>query len=217
MPLVQSYRPRDDYFHGDGKSSYGRNNSMGMRTTTAATNYSWNYDGHPYNLNFSIKNNGFSGDLTQNLILDGPSYDRVLPDAVPPSKRRKVSDFYCESNGRPYQQQFLSENGLENHSNLWQYVPSQFFNAYSNGPLARDNSSAVVAATRCNGASTYASTTSKRDRSNFGDDDEVLFMSRDEIERCSPSRKDGIDVLYETRLRYSYCAFLQNLGVRLDL
>ncbi|KAL0287699.1 UNVERIFIED_CONTAM: Cyclin-T1-4 [Sesamum calycinum] len=47
--------------------------------------------------------------------------------------------------------------------------------------------------------------------------EEVIFMSRDEIERCSPSRKDGIDVLHETHLRYSYCAFLQNLGVQLDL
>ncbi|GAB4843420.1 hypothetical protein Ancab_013382 [Ancistrocladus abbreviatus] len=36
-------------------------------------------------------------------------------------------------------------------------------------------------------------------------------------DRCSPSRKDGIDALHETRLRYSYCAFIQNLGMRLDL
>ncbi|XP_020704609.1 cyclin-T1-5 isoform X1 [Dendrobium catenatum] len=42
-------------------------------------------------------------------------------------------------------------------------------------------------------------------------------MSRDEIERCSPSRKDGIDRYMEARLRYSYCAYLQSLGMRLDL
>ncbi|CAH1415068.1 unnamed protein product [Lactuca virosa] len=42
-------------------------------------------------------------------------------------------------------------------------------------------------------------------------------MSRDPIERFSPSRKDGIDALQETHLRYCYCAFLQNLGIRLDL
>ncbi|KAK1294175.1 Cyclin-T1-4 [Acorus calamus] len=42
-------------------------------------------------------------------------------------------------------------------------------------------------------------------------------MSRDEIERCSPSRRDGIDSMRETQLRYSYCAFLQNLGLRLQL
>ncbi|XP_073009019.1 cyclin-T1-3-like [Typha latifolia] len=43
------------------------------------------------------------------------------------------------------------------------------------------------------------------------------FMSRDEIERCSPSRRDGIDSFSETRLRYSYCSYLRNLGVRLGL
>ncbi|XP_031504308.1 cyclin-T1-4-like isoform X1 [Nymphaea colorata] len=43
------------------------------------------------------------------------------------------------------------------------------------------------------------------------------FMSREELERCSPSRKDGIDLHRETYLRYSYCAFLQNLGMQLKL
>lgn len=56
----------------------------------------------------------------------------------------------------------------------------------------------------------------KRDRSKL-EDDEPVFMSRDEIERFSPSRKDGIDALRETHLRYSYCAFIQNLGLRLEL
>nr|AAR01224.1 cyclin T1 [Medicago truncatula] len=49
------------------------------------------------------------------------------------------------------------------------------------------------------------------------DDDKPIFMSRDDIDRNSPSRKDGIDVLHETHLRYSYCAFLQNLGTRLEM
>ncbi|KAM1829169.1 hypothetical protein ACFX1X_022383 [Malus domestica] len=61
-----------------------------------------------------------------------------------------------------------------------------------------------------------ASTTGKRDRSKL-DEDELPFMSRDEIERCSPSRKDGIDSVREAHLRYSYCSYLQNLGLRLDL
>ncbi|MCI05924.1 cyclin-T1-4-like, partial [Trifolium medium] len=47
--------------------------------------------------------------------------------------------------------------------------------------------------------------------------DKPIFMSRDDIDRNSPSRKDGIDVCHETHLRYSYCAFLQNLGTRLEL
>ncbi|KAI9115124.1 hypothetical protein K1719_014137 [Acacia pycnantha] len=63
---------------------------------------------------------------------------------------------------------------------------------------------------------TSTSACCKRDISRF-EDDEPVFMSRDEIDRCSPSRKDGIDVLHETHLRYSYCAFLQNLGMRLEL
>nr|GEW00735.1 cyclin-T1-4-like isoform X1 [Tanacetum cinerariifolium] len=65
--------------------------------------------------------------------------------------------------------------------------------------------------------SARTSTSYKRDRARFEEDAEVEFMSRDQIERLSPSRKDGIDALQETHLRYSYCAFLQNLGVRLEL
>lgn len=65
-------------------------------------------------------------------------------------------------------------------------------------------------------ADTSTSTNSKPDFSIF-DDDEPVFMSRDDIDRYSPSRKDGIDIRRETHLRYSYCAFLQNLGTRLEL
>ncbi|XP_020210380.1 cyclin-T1-3 isoform X2 [Cajanus cajan] len=60
------------------------------------------------------------------------------------------------------------------------------------------------------------STSCKLDCSIF-EDDKPVFMSREEIDRHSPSRKDGIDVHHETHLRYSYCAFLQNLGMRLEL
>ncbi|XP_072993473.1 cyclin-T1-4-like isoform X2 [Typha latifolia] len=48
-------------------------------------------------------------------------------------------------------------------------------------------------------------------------EEDADLLSRDEIERCSPSRKDGIDSALETRLRYSYCSYLQNLGMRLEL
>lgn len=65
-------------------------------------------------------------------------------------------------------------------------------------------------------ANASTSTSCKLDRSQL-DDDEAVFMSRDEIERLSPSRKDGIDLLHENELRYSYCNFLQNLGLRLEL
>ncbi|XP_042464601.1 cyclin-T1-5-like [Zingiber officinale] len=47
--------------------------------------------------------------------------------------------------------------------------------------------------------------------------EDALLVTRSEIEMCSPSRKDGIDCLLETQLRYSYCSYLQHLGFRLDL
>lgn len=47
--------------------------------------------------------------------------------------------------------------------------------------------------------------------------EETAFMSKEEIERLSPSRKDGIDLYLETSLRYSYCSYLQSLGMRLEL
>jgi len=43
------------------------------------------------------------------------------------------------------------------------------------------------------------------------------LLSRDEIERRSPSRRDGIDSALEARLRASYCAYLHCLGNRLGL
>lgn len=43
------------------------------------------------------------------------------------------------------------------------------------------------------------------------------YFSREEIERFSPSRKDGIDLVKESFLRSSYCAFLQRLGMKLHV
>lgn len=59
----------------------------------------------------------------------------------------------------------------------------------------------------------------ERSNSIVGSSSEVSdhYLSREEIERCSPSRKDGIDLQKETYFRYSYCAFLQTLGMRLQL
>ena len=111
----------------------------------------------------------------------------------PSWKRRKFSDSTwgdC-SGGRPY----LPPNAYEFGSSTSCFNP---------GPPTRFNSDAST------------STCCKRDRSKL-DDDEPVFMSRDEIERHSPSRKDGIDALRETHLRYSYCAFIQNVGLCLEL
>ncbi|XWS25811.1 hypothetical protein CRYUN_Cryun27aG0099100 [Craigia yunnanensis] len=43
------------------------------------------------------------------------------------------------------------------------------------------------------------------------------YFSREEIENCSPSRKDGIDLGREEHLRKSYCSFIQELGMKLKV
>ncbi|CAL0311342.1 unnamed protein product [Lupinus luteus] len=96
----------------------------------------------------------------------------------------------------------------------WEENPNSYLasTVKDNAPLSH---SFHVSTTRSIG-DTSISPSCKLDCSIF-EDEEPLFMSRDEIDRHSPSRKDGIDVLHETHLRYSYCAFLQNLGARLGL
>ncbi|OMO61236.1 hypothetical protein CCACVL1_23667 [Corchorus capsularis] len=118
-------------------------------------------------------------------------YHNVQPNSAPSLKRRKFSAATWGDSGRHYP------------------PPNMHYMA------APPDSSNLVPHIRSN-AETSTSVSSKRDRSQLEDDDPV-FMSRDEIERYSPSRRDGIDALRETHLRYSYCAFLQNLGLQLDL
>ncbi|KAL3578209.1 hypothetical protein D5086_019713 [Populus alba] len=117
------------------------------------------------------------------------------PTVGPAFKRRKFSvDTWGECGGRHYPQ----------------------YNAYECADQSTYNNSAPLI-TRSNAeVSTSTSMSCKRDRSKL-EEDEPVFLSKDEIERYSPSRKDGIDALRETHLRYSYCAFLQNLGLRLEL
>ncbi|GMJ09916.1 hypothetical protein HRI_004660800 [Hibiscus trionum] len=113
------------------------------------------------------------------------------PNCAPSLKRRKFSDATWGDSGRNY--------------------PSYSMHC----PAAPLESSNFIPPIRSNAeASTFVS--NKRDRSCL-EDDESVFMSRHEIERCSPSRRDGIDALRETHLRYSYCAFIQNLGLQLEL
>lgn len=114
----------------------------------------------------------------------------IKPDSAPSFKRRKFSDSTWGDGGRHYLP-----------PNTYEFISSSCNNYV---PHPRSNGDAS------------ASTTGKRDRSKL-DEDELPFMSRDEIERCSPSRKDGIDSVREAHLRYSYCSYLQNLGLRLDL
>ncbi|XP_042425563.1 cyclin-T1-2-like [Zingiber officinale] len=43
------------------------------------------------------------------------------------------------------------------------------------------------------------------------------YFSKEEIEKNSPSRKDGIDLIKESKLRMFYCSFLKDIGFRLGL
>ncbi|KAK8706480.1 hypothetical protein V6N13_050043 [Hibiscus sabdariffa] len=118
-------------------------------------------------------------------------YQHAQPNYAPPLKRRKFCDATWGDSGRNYQ-------------------------PYSvHCPAAPLESSNFIPPIRSN-AEASTSVSNKRDRS-WLEDDESIFMSRHEIERCSPSRRDGIDALRETHLRYSYCAFIQNLGLQLEL
>lgn len=43
------------------------------------------------------------------------------------------------------------------------------------------------------------------------------YFTKEEIENCSPSRKDGIDSKTESHLRKLYCAFMQDIGMKLNV
>lgn len=204
MSFVRPQQPRGGKFNRDHRSSCARKGNMVARGTAAATNYYGNYDMHDYNSYH---------DYAQTFRLDGVIYDRYGPDFEPSSKRRKTSAFSCESTGISYQQQEAYRNAIVNCADPCK--PSKYYNACSDAQLVGKSSAAVVE-TRSEGANANALSTSKRDRVKF-EDEEVVFMSRDDIEKCSPSRKDGINQLHETYLRYSYCSFLQNVGARLHL
>ncbi|KAJ6430027.1 hypothetical protein OIU84_021440, partial [Salix udensis] len=164
----------------------------------------WNsldaYNFNHRNRNIDVnRNTNYSYNWNHNNIRDfssGRFRDHVNGYANPPSgapafKRRRFSEDTWGDGGRHYPQ----------------------YNAYECANLSYNNP--VPLPTRSN-AEVSTSTSCKRDCSKL-EEDEPVFLSKDEIERHSPSRKDGIDALRETHLRYSYCAFLQNLGLRLEL
>ncbi|XVE81575.1 hypothetical protein DITRI_Ditri15bG0076200 [Diplodiscus trichospermus] len=119
-------------------------------------------------------------------------YNHAQENCAPSLKRRKYSVATWGDSGR-------------------HYPPSNMH--YAAAPL--DSSNFIHPPIRSN-AEASTSVSSKRDRSQL-EDDEPVFMSRDEIERYSPSRRDGIDAVREAHLRYSYCSFIQNLGLHLEL
>ncbi|XP_059632531.1 cyclin-T1-4-like isoform X2 [Cornus florida] len=155
-------------------------------SNTSTTTNTNNSNHHSRNFANSLNFSRKFGDDNYNV-----NYLRL--DMVPSVKRRKFTASSWEDSRRHFQQP----------------------KTHDGDPSTRNSSSVLPAHTRTD-AIAYTSTTGKRDRSKFEDDD-VVFMSRNEIDSCSPSRKDGIDAFSETHMRYSYCAYLQNLGLRLEL
>jgi cyclin T len=43
------------------------------------------------------------------------------------------------------------------------------------------------------------------------------YVTRDEVERGSPSRRDGVGAAKEAELRATYCSFIRDVGLRLQL
>ncbi|TKY71190.1 Cyclin-T1-4 protein [Spatholobus suberectus] len=145
-----------------------------------------------YHGNYNIHNNYWAehGGYSNVYYFDSGNYAQY--DAVPSSLKRRKHPAPSWENSQKYY--YLPSTVQGN-------IPS-FINYQA--PPSRSN------------VDTSISPICKLDCSIF-EDSEPVFMSRDEIDRCSPSRKDGIDVLHETHLRYSYCTFLHNLGMRLNL
>lgn len=218
MSRARTYNSQGVPPRGHYRSSFSSNRSTITNSNpTSTTNYHAN-DNH-------MRNYGEFHEFSRKPWEHNYLFNHVNTEIEPSLKRRKFSASAWESSGRNYNQPRTYENALprayENalpraYENA---LPCAYENAlpraYENALSICSNGSGLTATTRTD-ANDYTSTTCKRDRSKF-EDDEVIFMSRDEIERCSPSRKDGINALHETHLRYTYCGFLQNLGVRLEL
>ncbi|CAK9142529.1 unnamed protein product [Ilex paraguariensis] len=190
MSLARAHRSRGGHFRGGCRPSFNGNhyhNSNSTATTTTSKN-----DYYDSNINSMWNYNNYH-DASMNLGQQNFSFNYPKPEVHHSSKKRKFSASNWENNGRPYHQPLT----------------------YDHASSTCNNSSLVTATTRPN-ANANMATTCKHDRATFEDDD-VFFMSRDQIENCSPSRKDGIDSSREMHLRYSYCSFLQNVGARVEL
>ncbi|ESR33125.1 hypothetical protein CICLE_v10005160mg [Citrus x clementina] len=194
MSFARNYRQQGGTYHDRHWSSFNRDNcsSNSYNNYNYNHNRSWN-DNHVRNYN---NFHSYSGKFREHYQYDNPSYitaSYVQPNNAPSFKRRKFSASAWGDSARNYLQ-----------------VPNEYETAVSS------SNKTLVPPVSISNIEVSTSMSCKRDRSKL-EDDEPVFMSRDEIERFSPSRKDGIDALRETHLRYSYCAFIQNLGLRLEL
>ncbi|GMH08418.1 hypothetical protein Nepgr_010258 [Nepenthes gracilis] len=192
MSNGRTYPSQGATLYDNYESSFRRNHVNNYHDDSS--NY---YDHSSYNLSHNgvlniMKSQGNHHEVPRNYgeTMYNGKYDQ--PHSSQYSKRRKFSVSCWVNDGRYY------------------YKPTSY------GCAALNCNNSVPAST---GPSTshHSSTAGKRDRSELQDGNDAVFMSREEIDRCSPSRKDGIDALHEAHLRYSYCAFIQNLGMRLEL
>ncbi|KAK4732330.1 hypothetical protein R3W88_025318 [Solanum pinnatisectum] len=211
MALAQTYYSQGGPFRGDSRSFYGRNQSRGMVHSYAYNNYN-TVDTHLFNSNSSH-------DVGRNFSEYSYNYDNLIkPEAEPSSKRRKCSTSGWESSGRYSQAPNACKDVPSKRQSTCYNIPLRNSRVYDDDYPTRNNNSATTITTSRPRSDASAPTCSKRDHSWLEDTEtDNIFMSKEEIEKCSPSRKDGIDAMHEAHLRYSYCAFLQNLGIRLDL
>ncbi|KAF5738627.1 cyclin-T1-4-like isoform X1 [Tripterygium wilfordii] len=187
MSLARNYRSQGGTIHDHHWSSFNINSHSNNIGNWSRNNHCNDYRSY---------------DDYQDFFLNGREHVNHVnhvqpPNAMPSSKRRKFSA------------STWGDGAAGGH-----YLPS--CGTYeAAAPSMCNNSTIQVSLARSN-VDTSTSGCGKRDRSKL-EEDEQVFMSRDEIERHSPSRRDGIDAFRETHLRYSYCAFIQNLGLRLEL
>ncbi|XP_027116255.1 putative cyclin-T1-1 isoform X1 [Coffea arabica] len=213
MTLAQTYHyGQSGPYYGDPMSYGNRHNDTSTSSAvTADHNYHFNGD-----FNY-MRNYGDRHDFSRNCrVYNYNNKYYARPEGAPSLKRRKFSNSTWEDTGRSYQQPYVHDKLPSKWPSIYGNFSSNDSTFYSQASSAYGSHLAVAPTTRSN-VNVHYPTSPKRDRSMFEDDDDVLFMSRDEIERFSPSRKDGIDAKHETHLRYSYCAFLQNLGLQLEL
>ncbi|EPS64537.1 hypothetical protein M569_10245 [Genlisea aurea] len=207
MALVRRCNPRGGHFHGGEGVSISRSSNMAPMPSNSGYNYWQDIYHSSYHAQYSA--------ISHHTYQMGEEYvDRARNNFSSSLKRRKVLACSCEIGGRPCQHQYSYQYDVPNHARKHE-AARDTFNAYFDGNLDRDICTAADQ-TRCNDSNNHAPINAKRERSKF-EDEGVLFMSRDEIERSSPSRRDGITPIHETYLRDTYCAYLQQLGFRLDL
>lgn len=218
MTLAQTYHhTQSGPFPGDSRSYYSwKNDASTSNSVTSTYNTLCNINcSHMRNQNNQQDCSRYYRDYSYNLNSYAKSED------APSLKKRKFSGSAWENCSRTYQQpyQLYQYENIPSTKcpNMYAFYPPNTSTVYNNNSRVTYERSLAGPPTVQPDAHVHTSTSSKRDHSTFEEEDELIFMSRDEIERCSPSRKDGIDVLHETHLRYSYCAFLQNLGIQLEL